>query len=375
MQPAQDSPIGLLRVDQREDGVAQIHRLARLRVHVVERLEGVDAVVDEGQQPLVGDVAPEFELRDGLDAAGRAGVADHEHGVAALHPGLAPAEEALAGVERIAVLVDAQEGEVEGVARVGEIVGVAAEVADGQLGRHHHAHVGVAPEDVGRGASAVVERDHLHFEAGVLAPVLLGDAGRDLLLGRCARLRAGLRFVDALQGRVHLRGHVANRDEPVGFELLDRPLFVQALRVEPVVQQALSLAGHRGYVLTRAMVVGEYQPIPRHEGRRAAGDAQRSQPGAAEPDRVGVDVVRLAQVVGGRVLEGPHAPVVEAAGAHGVEAGDWGGATVAAGGAGGAGVSASMTGSGRSGAGGSVAIWGIGAAPPPHASAIRPARA
>ena len=324
MQSREDPPKGFLRVDEGEDGVAQIHRLARLGVHVVEGLERFDAIVDEGQQPLVGDIPPELEFRHRLDAAGGAGVADHEDGVAAAHSGFAPAEEVVAGVQRVVVFIDPQEAEVEGVARVGEVVRVSAEVSDGEFGRHHQAHIGVAPEDVGRVTPTVVERDHLDFDAGVLTPELLGDARRDLLFGCGAGLRAGLRFVDALQGGVHFTGHVADGDEPVGLEVLDGALIGEGCRVEAIVQKALAVEGHGGDMLPRAVMVGQHKPVGGNEGGRAAGDAQRSQPGAAEPHGIRCDAVRLLQVVDGRILEGPHAPVVEATGSHRVEAGDGG---------------------------------------------------
>ena len=120
--------------------------------------------------------------------------------------------------ERLAVVVvDAQEREVERVARVGEVVGVAAEEAEGLLGRHHEADVGVAPERVGRVAPAVVERDELDDEARVLAP----EAGQHAGLGGRG---GGVGVEAAVDQAEHLVGHVLDGDELVHVHARHGPL-------------------------------------------------------------------------------------------------------------------------------------------------------
>src|SRR5690606_20555878 len=49
------------------------------------------------------------------------------------------------------------------------------------------------------------------------------------------------------------------------------------------------------------------------------GDAKRRQAGPLEPFFVRIEAVGLREVLDGRIVEGPHLALVEAAGAHGVE--------------------------------------------------------
>ena len=78
-------------------------------------------------------------------------------------------------------LVGAHEGEVEGVARVDEIVGVAAEEAGLQLGREYQLHGLVAMVGVQLVLAALEEGDHL------------ADGARLGLAGSIALLRRRLR--------------------------------------------------------------------------------------------------------------------------------------------------------------------------------------
>ena len=78
---------------------------------------------------------------------GAARVAGDEHQLAVLRPGLAPFEVVLE-LGRLVVLVDAEEADVEVVARVLEVVRVAAEEGDLLLGGEDEADVGVLLEPV-----------------------------------------------------------------------------------------------------------------------------------------------------------------------------------------------------------------------------------
>src|SRR5690606_5833027 len=101
----------------------------------------------------------------------------------------APLEVGVRGVERAAVLaVGAEEREVERVAGVREVVRVAAEETEGLLGRGDEAEVVVAAEGVGGVAAAVVERDDLDAEAGLLASPRGGELGLERLDRGAARL-------------------------------------------------------------------------------------------------------------------------------------------------------------------------------------------
>ena len=225
--------------------------------------------------------------------------------------------------QRLAVfVVDAEERHVERVARIGEVVRVAAEVAQLQLGRHHQPHVAVAFEDVGRVFGAVVERDHLDDVAGLLPAFFFQQPLLDLLNGLLAGHGPfGVRLGPFQRG-IDFIGHVADFDELVGVVVFGAALFFERAGVEAVVEQVFagSADGHDGF--PTAVVVRHHQPVGRDERGRAARNAQRAQPGFPEPGRVGPEAVGLGEVVDGRIVERPHLAVVEAPGPHRVERGD-----------------------------------------------------
>src|SRR5207249_2001294 len=72
-------------------------------------------------------------------------------------------------LRRLAVLVDAHERDVEVIARELEVVGVAAEERDGELGREDEPHVLPALVLVERVLAAVVEGDDVAAHGGARA--------------------------------------------------------------------------------------------------------------------------------------------------------------------------------------------------------------
>ncbi len=300
--------VRLLAVRDREDGVADVDGLARLGVFFEEGTVGGQTAVEEAQGVGHQHIPEKFELGDRGVAARRAGVADDEDQVALLHPLPAPGE-VVVGLEGFAVLVvDAEEGKVERVARVREVVPFPPEEAQLQLGGGHQAHVPVAAEDVGRMAPAVVEGDDLHLD--VVPPVgplqALGDGGKDLLAGG-GPLGVGL---GGLERGVDLVRHVFDGDELVGIVAGDGPFLRERGGDEAVVQQVLAGPTHLRDPPTHAVVVGDHQPVGGDERGRAAGDAEGAHPRPLEPGVVRVEIVRLGQVVERGILERPHLAVV-----------------------------------------------------------------
>src|SRR5207248_9861327 len=98
--------------------------------------------------------------------------------------------EVMVGVEGLAALVGAEEGDVEVVAREVEVVGIAAEEGDGELRREDEAHVLEAPVLVQMVAAAVIERDDVAADLGIPAGALLLDLRHRALL-RPGELLAG----------------------------------------------------------------------------------------------------------------------------------------------------------------------------------------
>ena len=101
-------------------------------------------------------------------------------------------------VDRLAVLVDAEQRHVQVVARIGEVVRVAAEEGGLLLGREHQPHVGVLLIAVEPVFAALVQRDDVGTQAGLLQALAL-DVGD----GRFARGEFLFRRFGALQRRQH----------------------------------------------------------------------------------------------------------------------------------------------------------------------------
>ena len=204
-------------------------------------------------------------------------------------------------LHRLAVLVGAQQAHVEAPARELEVVRVAAEGRDAGLGREHEAHIGVALVAVEELLSAVVERDRLALEAGVLLAGLLERGDRAL-----AGLVGGA-LVETAGGSLDLGGHILHADEDIRHLRAAGDLVLAVAGDEAVVEQALLLGGVLGEAAGDAVVVGEDQAVGRHEGRRAAREPHRGLAHAVEPGAVDVDPVLLLHLRGGEVVVGPHA--------------------------------------------------------------------
>ena len=128
-----------------------------------------------------GHVAALQQLGQRVEAVRRAGMAGDENEVAGFWSGLAPLEE-VRRVNRLAVLVDAEETDVEVEARILEVVGVAAEEGDGVLRREDEADIGVFLVAVQVILAALVERDHVAAQFRLVERFFL-DSGHD---GACA---------------------------------------------------------------------------------------------------------------------------------------------------------------------------------------------
>ena len=92
-------------------------------------------------------------------------------------------------VDRLAVLVNAEQRHVEVVARIGEVVRIAAEESDLLFRREHQAHVGVLLVAVEPVFAALVERNHVGAQAGLL----LGFRARSAAITALARRKLSLR--------------------------------------------------------------------------------------------------------------------------------------------------------------------------------------
>src|SRR5262249_45936161 len=107
----------------------------------------------------------------------RSGMAGREGQVAGLHVGLGVTKKVLGRVERAAVTVDPQIGEIEIVTREFEIVGIAAKKRNLPFRRKDQPHILVATIFVEVLDAPAIERDDVAAEIGVLAGAFAGNIG------------------------------------------------------------------------------------------------------------------------------------------------------------------------------------------------------
>ena len=220
--------------------------------------------------------------------------------------------EVVLGARRLVVLVGAQEGDVEVVAGEVEVVGVAAEEGDGELGSEHQPHVLEALVAIEVVDAAVVERDHVAAQLLVVGCAFLLDRRHLRLLPFVVRLPR-----EPLGGGVDACGDVGDLDQLVELDLGTAHLVLQRRRVEAVLDEVLLL---RREVLDAAMgavMVGHHQALRRDEARRAAArEPDRGEPRLLEPLGIGSEAVLLRYLGGWEVVVGPH-PFVGARGESG----------------------------------------------------------
>ena len=164
---------------------------------------------------------------------------------------------------RLAVLVGAEERDVEIVAGILEVIGIAAEERDGKFRRKHQPDVVILFVFVEVVHRARVQRHHV--AANVAAGALLLQRSHRFALrlagigGRHARLRRA----------VHLRGHIGNVLEH--HELHARTLgFVSLGRgIEAIFHVVLAAGRQIVDTLLRNVMIGKDESVGRDERRRA----------------------------------------------------------------------------------------------------------
>ncbi len=192
------------------------------------------------------------------------------------------------------VLVDAQQRGVERVARIHEVVGVAAEEGDVVLRLEYEPHVGPDLVTVDPVLGAAVERHHFAAQLRLLAAGLFDRGNAAVALG-------GLR-------RIHFGGHVRVRDELARFDAGARALLRALAREEAAADQVLARRRQVLRAVERDVGVGEVEAVGRDERGRCAGrDRRKAQ--LVEPFARRVELVLRLQERHGRLVVGPH-PVI-----------------------------------------------------------------
>ncbi len=206
-------------------------------------------------------------------------------------------------LDRLAILVGAQERGIERVAREVEVVRIAAERCRAVLGRPGEAHVRILAVGVEVVLPAAEQRHDLAAR-GLLIRAAGGFEFGDL---RVARL--GQRLSGRLADRIHhLRGHVGDRGHDFGL-LAGAGQFVLAARGR---ESRIEIVHRVGRIVVEtachAVMVGQDQAFGRNEaGRAAAGQPHGGIADVVEPGLIGRPAVGFADLFGGEPVEGPHA--------------------------------------------------------------------
>jgi hypothetical protein len=143
---------------------------------------------EQGPAPAVGsddervaDVSQKLELREGEEAARRPRIPGGENEIAFFDRLGRPAEK-MRGLEGSIVLINPEEGDVEVVAGVGEIVGVAAKKGCRVFGGENQPDISIDFILVERLKAAGIKADHLATQAGLLGRVFF-EGGDEFLPG------------------------------------------------------------------------------------------------------------------------------------------------------------------------------------------------
>ena len=181
-----------------------------------------------------------------------------------LAPAGAPLQEML-DLGRLAVLVDAEEADVEIVARVLEVVRVAAEEGDVLLRGEDQPHVGVFLVAIEMVQAALVQRDHVAAQAGLVERFFFDRVHHGL------PLLAGLGRVDSLlDGRLDSSGDVLDVDQHVQFQVDALDLVLALAGVKAGLDQVLLRRAELLQAIGPDVMVGHHQAVGRDERARAA---------------------------------------------------------------------------------------------------------
>ncbi len=204
---------------------------------------------------------------------------------------------------RLAVFVGPKEADIQIVARVFEIVGVAAEKRDLLFRREDEPHVGVFLITVQVISAAVIERNHVAAQPGGVERFFLDRVhhGPPRVFGRLGS-QAGL------DRGCHSIGHVPDADQDVQFQVEAFDFLGPGLGLKALLQVIVLGAGKLLQRVGAHVVVGHHQPLGRDERPGAAAvEADRSLLQVVEPGVGRVEVIGLTEQVARRLIEQPHA--------------------------------------------------------------------
>ena len=263
-----------------------------------QHFRALQRVQPEGQ-PLIAQI---LQLRDREQAARATGMPGHEHQLAVLRTGGGELQVVL-NLRRLAVLVGAEETDIEVVARELEVVRVAAVERDLRFRREGEAHVRVFLETIEMIRTALPERDDVRAQTGLVERRLL-DLSHDL----AARGEGGGGRGILRNRGVDLRRHVLDGLQDVQLEVETLHLVRERLRGEAVAQIILLLRADLLESVRTDVMIRDQQSVLAHEAAGAAGiEAHGGLLQMLHPRVGGLELMAVLENLTRRLVEEPHA--------------------------------------------------------------------
>ena len=230
-----------------------------LRRLPTELLEHGDTLLVAGEARWIIHVLQKLQLRYGLQPIGASRIPGKENQIAILDSRFRPLQ-VVVEMNRLVVFVNTEEGDVEVIARVGKIVGVATEKCRLKFRRKHQAHIGVFLVSVQVVNFARVESNNVAAQAGRCGAVFFNGAHGGALCVAGVGIGHGRR-----SGGFHLGSDVVDADEHVQFKVRTFGL----VRPGPGVETALHIVGAGRGKLRNAVrahvMIGKCQTVGRYE--------------------------------------------------------------------------------------------------------------
>ncbi len=194
-------------------------------------------------------------MRHGVQTIGAARIPGQEHQFPVVRTFAAPLQIVI-HFDRNAVFVSAEERDVQVVARILEVVRIAAEKGDIELRREHQPHVGVLLVAIEMILAAVVKRDHIAAQPGTVERFLFNRID-----GRAPRSLSRARGHLGLDRRVDARGDILHRVQHVQFEIRASRFVSARGRLEAQVDVVLLPRAQFLNAIGAHVLVGQHQAV------------------------------------------------------------------------------------------------------------------
>ncbi len=246
-------------------------------------------------------VANVLQVGDRIHPIGVARMAGDEHQLSFGGARRAPVQ-IIGNFRGMSVLVHAKQADVQIVARVFEIVGIAAEERDGLLWSEHQADIGVALVAIQVIEPTVIKRNHVAAQAGGVERLLLDRVDR-----RPPRLVGfGRRHLRSHRG-LDFRGHVFDALQHVQFGVERAELVGPRLGMKTAGEIIVFRAAQFLQCASADMVIREHESVGRDERAAAAVvEADRRALQMLQPGVGRIEAVPLAEHCPRRIGEQPH---------------------------------------------------------------------